>query len=66
MVKPILSHKLISNEKIMMVVGDKIIKTDKGTAKVLNKCVSNTVSNLNIPQQNQLDSTSGKVIDQVV
>ena len=35
-VKPLLSTKIISNEKITIVEGDKIITSDKETAKVLN------------------------------
>ena len=35
--KPCLFNKVISNEKIKLVEGDKVIKDDdKGTAKVLN------------------------------
>ena len=49
MVKPFLSNKIISNEKITIVKGDKIIKTDKGTAKVLNNFLFNIASHLNIP-----------------
>ena len=48
-VKPLLSNKIVSNEKITIVEGDKIIGIDKETAKVLNEFFSNVVTNLNIP-----------------
>ena len=54
-VKPLLSNKIISNEKITIAEGDKIIMSDKETAKVLNEFFSNVVNNLNIPQFNQID-----------
>ena len=36
-VNPLLSNKIISNKKIKIVEGDKIIRSDKETAKVLNE-----------------------------
>ena len=36
-VKPVLSNKIISNEKLTIVEGDKIIRSDKETAKVRNQ-----------------------------
>ena len=54
-VKPLLSNKIVSNEKITIVEGDKIIRRGKGTAKVLNEFFSNVATNLNIPQFNQID-----------
>ena len=50
--KPLLSNKIISNEKIRIVEGDKIIRSDKETAKDLNEFFSNVVTNLNIQQLN--------------
>ena len=35
-VKPLLSNKIMSSEKITPAEGTKILKTDNGTAKVLN------------------------------
>ena len=52
--------KITSNLKIIIVKGDKIIKTDKETAMVLNKFFSNIVNNLNIPQFTQRGSTFEK------
>ena len=57
-VERLLSNKIISNEKITIVEGDKIIKSDNETAKVLNEVFANIVTNLNIPQFNQIDRTS--------
>ena len=54
-VKPLLSNKIISNEKITIVEGDKIIRSDKETAKGLNEVFAYVVTNLNIPQFNQID-----------
>ena len=65
-VKPLLSNKIISNEKITIVEGDKIIRSDKETAKVLNEFFSNVVTNLNIPQFNQIDRTSENIRDPVI
>ena len=43
-VKPLLSNKIILNEKIMIVEGDKIIRGDNETAKVLNEFFANVVT----------------------
>ena len=65
-VKPLLSNKIISNEKITIVEGDKIIKKEKETDKVLNEFFCNVVTNLNIPQFNQIDPTSENISDSVI
>ena len=57
---------MISNEEITIVEGDKIIRSDKETAKVLNQFFSNVVTNLNIPQFNQIDRTSENISDPVI
>ena len=54
-VKPLLSNKIISNEKITIVEGDKIIRSYKETARALNEFFSNVATNLNITQFNQID-----------
>ena len=43
MLKPILSKKIKSNEIINLIKNNEIIKTEKGTAKVLNALFSNIV-----------------------
>ena len=64
-VKPLLLNK-ISNEKITIVEGDKIKRSDKETAKVLNEFFANALTNLNIPQFNQIDRTSENISDPVI
>ena len=49
-VKPLLSNKVVSNEKITLVEGEEIIKTDQANGKVLNNFFSNIAKNLEIPQ----------------
>ena len=61
-----LSDKIISIDKITIVEGDKIIKSDKETTKVLNKFFSNVETNLNIPQFNQIYRTSENISDPVI
>ena len=61
--KPLLSNKSISKEKIKIVEGDKIVRRYKETAKVLNEFFSNVVTNLNIPQFNQIDRISENFSD---
>ena len=61
--KPLLSNKGISKEKIKIVEGDKIVRRYKETAKVLNEFFSNVVTNLNIPQFNQIDRISENFSD---
>ena len=64
--KPLLSNKSISNEKIKIVAGGKIVRRYKETAKVLNEFFSNVVTNLNIPQFNQIDRISENISDPVI
>ena len=54
-VKPMLSKKIKSNERITLIENDEIIKTEKGTAEVLNVFFSNIVQNLHIQQYNEDD-----------
>ena len=49
-VKPLLSNKVVSNEKITLVEGEEIVKTDQTNGKVLNNFFSNIAKNLEIPQ----------------
>ena len=55
-VKPLLSNKIVSNEKITLVEGETIIITDQANPAMLNNFFSNIVKNLEIPQYNQVDS----------
>ena len=47
-----LSKKIKSIERITLIENDKILKTEKGTAKVLNAFFSNIAQNLDIQQYN--------------
>ena len=47
-VKPVLSKNITSNERITLIENDEIIKTEKGTARLLNTYFSNIVQNLDI------------------
>ena len=49
-VKPLLSNKTVSNEKITLLEGEEIIKTDQANTKVLNNFFSNIMKNLDTPQ----------------
>ena len=51
-VKPMLSKKIKSNERITLIENDEIIKTEKGTIKVLSTFFLNIVQNLDIQQYN--------------
>ena len=44
--KPLSSNRIVSNEKITLVDGEEIIKTDQTNAKVLNSFFSNDIKNL--------------------
>ena len=47
-----LSKKINSNERGSLIENDEIIKTEKGTAEVLNASFSNIAENLDIQQYN--------------
>ena len=64
-VKPLLSNKIVSNEKITLLEGEEIIKTDQAKAKVLNNFFSNIVKNLETPQYNQVDLICQNIKDPV-
>ena len=56
----------ISNEKITVVKGKEIIKTDQANAKMLNNFFSNIIKNLEIPQYNQIDPICQNIKDPVI
>ena len=64
-VKPLLSNKIVSNEKITLVEGETIIITDQANPAMLNNFFSNIVKNLEIPQYNQVDSICQNIKDPV-
>ena len=65
-VKPLLSNKIMSSEKITLVEGIKIFKNDKETAKVLNNFISTIIQNLKIPQYREQDLISASISDPVM
>ena len=58
-----LLKKIKSNERITLIENDEIIKTEKGTAKVLNAFFSNIVQNLDIQQYNVDDPICENIND---
>ena len=62
-VKPMLSKKIKSKERITLIENDEIIKTKKGTAKVLNALFSNIVQNLGIQKCNVDDPICENIND---
>ena len=57
---------IVSNEKITLVEGKEIIKTDQANAKMLNNFFNNIIKNLEIPQYNQIDPICQNIIDPVI
>ena len=62
-VKPLLSNKVVSNEKIAPVEDDKIVEENKNFASVLNKFLSNIITVLGIPQYNEAEPVSHNIGD---
>ena len=58
-----LSKKIKSKEKITLIENDEIIKTEQGTAKVLNAFFSNIIQKLDIQQYNVDDPICGNIND---
>ena len=52
-VKPLLSNKFVSNEKITLVEHGNIVESNKNTASVLNEFFSNIITTLRNPQYNE-------------
>ena len=63
-VKPLLSDKSKSNEKITL-VGDKITSEDKSNAEILNSFFSNAVKNLKIPEFNDINPLAENILHSV-
>ena len=60
-VKPLLSNKVVYNERITLVEDDKIIENDKNTASILNEFFSNVITTLGIPQYNETKPVSHNI-----
>ena len=61
--KPILSNKAVSNEKITLAEQDNIVENDKKTATALNNFFSNIITNLGIPQYIEGEPVSQNIDD---
>ena len=57
-VKPLLSNKVVCNEKITFVEDDKILENYKNTASASNEFFSNIITTLGIPQYNEKEPVS--------
>ena len=62
-VKPLLSNKVVYNERITLIEDDKIIENDKNTAFILNEFFSNIITTLGIPQYNETEPVSHNIGD---
>ena len=65
-VKPFLTDKTPSDEKITLIENNKIVKTDTKTANVLNFFFSTIIINLNIPEYPVSDPISNDINDPVL
>ena len=65
-VKPLLSNKVVSNEKITLIENNNIIENDEKTATVLNNFFSNVITSLNIPQYNETEPVSQNINDPLI
>ena len=65
-VKPFLSDKVTSSQKITLIENDKIVKNDDKTARVLNTFFSNIVRDLKIPDYNNCESLAENIQEPVL
>ena len=65
-IKPFLSDKIISTQKITLIDKEKIIMGDNNTAEVLNTFFPNIVSNLKIEGYSNCDSLAKNIRDPVL
>ena len=64
-VKPLLSNKVVHNERIILVEDDKIVENDKNTASILDEFFCN-ITTLRIPQYNEAEPVSRNIGDPLV
>ena len=62
-VKPLLSNKVVHNEKITLVEDDKIVENDKNTASILNEFFSNIIATLGMPQCSETEPVNHNISD---
>ena len=65
-IKPFLSHKIVSREKVTLIEEDEIVESDINTAQILNTSFSNIVSNLKIAEYATCDPISDNINDPVI
>ena len=63
LVKPVLSNKVVFNEKITLVEQNNIVENDKKTTTILNNFFSNIITNLGIPQYTEGEPVSQYIND---
>ena len=65
-VKPFLSDKITSKEKITLIEENEIVSNDENTAQVLNTFFSDIVGSLNIPEYIANDPISDNISDPII
>ena len=60
-IKPSLSDKIVSREKLALIEEDEVVESDINTAQILNTFFSNIVSNLKIAQYANCDPISDNI-----
>ena len=65
-IKPFLSDKIVSREKITLIEEDEIVESDSNTGQILNTFFSNIVSNLKIAEYADCDPISDNINDPVI
>ena len=61
-VKPLLSNKVVHNERITLVEDEKIVENDKNTASTLNEFFCNIIT-LGVPWYNETEPVSHNIVD---
>ena len=64
--KPLLSNKVVSNEKMTLIENNNIIENDEKTATNLNNFFSDVITSLNIPQYNKTETVSQNINDPLI
>ena len=65
-IKPFLSNKIVSREKVTLIEEDEIVESDFNTAQILNTFFSIIVSNLKISEYVNRDPISDNINDPVI
>ena len=65
-IKPFLSDKIVSREKLTLIEDDKIIESDINTPQILNTFFSNIVSNFKIAEYANYNLISDNINDSVI